>query len=347
MTEAVTITIAEDTTTSSRDDTYTGVSGEFTTSRPEEKTVTRGRGSEGTASSVPIFYSIFPVPIEGTEHKRHYTQTVCLSDGSSLSNFALQKQEDYLYITPHGVGGNSRTYLATQTGILKREVVIKVLNDFSNLYLRAYAEAITGARLTRSIHVAQTLDVMLTTKGQLAIVTERLDPLPEQKLRPPEVLRYAQHIGSAIDYIHSLGGYHGDVKPLNTGVFPHDTEKPYALFDFGETEISDDTNSIAQSRNFTYLYCSSDLIKKINGSSATFSDRQTGDIAALAATVYALLKEDRRPIWDQDQEMLIQSENVPISANILEVLNNAVQGMYASCAEFTSALSDNINPSDE
>ncbi len=138
-----------------------------------------------------------------------------------------------------GRGGMATVYVAEQTS-LGREVALKVLDpqlaDPSSTE-RLLREARTVASLHHP-HIVAIYDVGLH-QGMQYIAMEYL-PLGAivatgEQLAPREVLRCVREIASALDYAHTHGIVHRDVKPSNILRHEHGN---YLLADFGIARVS-------------------------------------------------------------------------------------------------------------
>jgi serine/threonine protein kinase len=134
-----------------------------------------------------------------------------------------------------GEGGFATAYLAVQS-LLKRQVVVKVFTtQDQNLLALARQEAEILASIDHP-HIVNLYDVD-EYEGHFYQVVEYVDGNSlgcmiesENKLPMTVVLKLMIDIADALDYVHSLGIIHGDVKPSNIVVSSDGTP---VLLDFG------------------------------------------------------------------------------------------------------------------
>jgi serine/threonine protein kinase/formylglycine-generating enzyme required for sulfatase activity len=128
----------------------------------------------------------------------------------------------YLIIEQISTGSMAEVYKALQTS-MNRMVAVKImspsLTDDPEFVARFRQEARTVASLEHP-HILPVIDfgeqhgtlylvMRYVNGGTLANLIEK-GPLP-----PPQALRYLTEIGEALDYAHSLGIVHRDIKPKN------------------------------------------------------------------------------------------------------------------------------------
>ncbi|MDP6479871.1 MAG: serine/threonine-protein kinase, partial [Phycisphaerales bacterium] len=155
--------------------------------------------------------------------------------------------DQYEVLRKLGEGGMGEVHLATDRHLNDRLVAIKTLPALRVASKRAMTqlrrEAAAMAELThehivRFFHFGEheriPFMVLQYIEGQTLD-----DVLGEQEtLSPDEVIAMCGPLGDALDYAHSKGIIHRDVKPSN--VFIDSSGKPY-LADFGIARIAKDT----------------------------------------------------------------------------------------------------------
>jgi serine/threonine protein kinase len=152
----------------------------------------------------------------------------------------------YLLKKRLGQGGMGSVYEALHIG-LERRFAVKLLN-FSQRQNKAWLvrferEAKALGRL-RHPNIVDVTDYGIDPRGFPYLVTELLDGRTldqslriDREWRTPdvsEVLRLLDPIASAIDFVHSRGTLHGDIKPSN--IFLSDVPK---LMDFGLAALTE------------------------------------------------------------------------------------------------------------
>lgn len=156
--------------------------------------------------------------------------------GGSLRRGALPKRlaGRFEMVRLLGSGGMGTVYQATD-GVLQRDVALKTLLWLSPAAAeRALAEARALARISHP-NVA-VLFASETWRQTPILVMEYLaggtlaDRLRAGPLSTREAVQIAGEVASALEFVHSAGRYHGDVKPSNVGLSPTGVPK---LLDFG------------------------------------------------------------------------------------------------------------------
>ena len=163
----------------------------------------------------------------------------------------------YEIVRKLGEGGMGEVHLAKDRYLNDRLVAIKTLPSLRAASKRAMkqlrAEAAAMADLThehivRFFHFAEheglPFFVMQYVNGQT------LDDLLEEKetLTVSELLPIARPVAEALDYAHSKGVIHKDIKPAN--IFIDENGKPY-LADFGIARVAKDTITQVTGRDTT------------------------------------------------------------------------------------------------
>lgn len=192
-------------------------------------------------------------------------------------------------------GGDSVVYRARQNA-LDRLVAVKTVD---------IAETSGGARFTRELeitlglgrqhpHIVTVLDTGTTTDGRAAIVMEyhELGSLHDRlvatgPLPVTDVVKAAAAVADALDFAHSKGILHRDVKPQNVLVLP----TSYVLADFGIARMADSGHTASLER-FSYRHASPQVL---DGVPPTEAD----DIWSLGSTLSTLL-DGRAPFSAED-----------------------------------------------
>ncbi|EAP99843.1 probable serine/threonine-protein kinase transcriptional regulatoryprotein pknk (protein kinase k) (stpk k) [Janibacter sp. HTCC2649] len=192
-------------------------------------------------------------------------------------------------------GGDSVVYRARQNA-LDRLVAVKTVD---------IAETSGGARFTRELeitlglgrqhpHIVTVIDTGTTSDGRAAIVMEyhELGSLHDRlvatgPLPVTDVIKAAAAVADALDFAHSQGILHRDVKPQNVLVLP----TSYVLADFGIARMADAGHTASLER-FSYRHASPQVL---DGVPPTEAD----DIWSLGSTLFTLL-DGRAPFGAED-----------------------------------------------
>ncbi|MEO7268969.1 MAG: serine/threonine-protein kinase [Knoellia sp.] len=192
-------------------------------------------------------------------------------------------------------GGDSVVYRARQNA-LDRLVAVKTVD---------IAETSGGARFTRELeitlglgrqhpHIVTVIDTGTTSDGRAAIVMEyhELGSLHDRLLATgplpvTDVIKAAAAVADALDFAHSQGILHRDVKPQNVLVLP----TSYVLADFGIARMADAGHTASLER-FSYRHASPQVL---DGVPPTEAD----DNWSLGSTLFTLL-DGRAPFAAED-----------------------------------------------
>ncbi len=256
-----------------------------------------------------------------------------------------------------GEGGMAAVYRAWQSS-LQREVAVKVLStalgqegDFQQRFLR---EAQTVARLEHP-HVIPIYDygtdngltyvvMRLLTGGtlakRLAAVKQGARPLPSLN----EVATITRAVADALDYAHSFGVIHRDVKPNNI-IF--DTRGTPFLTDFGIASMLSSANELTQSGFIlgTPGYMSPEQWR-------TEALTPASDQYALGVVVYEMLTGQMPFQADTPLQLMYQHLNDPVPpldrfraglpASLVAVVEQALAKLpgqrFPTCHAFASAF---------
>ena len=151
----------------------------------------------------------------------------------------------YQVLEEIGRGGMGIVYHAFEP-TLKRSVALKVLaphlSDQPGLISRLKREAISAASL-RHNHIALLFEFVQEESVAYLAMEYIAGPslkqlLEKEKISQERCISFLSQIASALDYAHSLGVVHRDVKPSNILVGPEDHAM---LVDFGLAEMTDNS----------------------------------------------------------------------------------------------------------
>ena len=250
-------------------------------------------------------------------------------------------------------GGMAHVFLARQTQ-LDRPVALKILRpnlatdeSFVRRFLR---EARVSAQLNHP-DIVEIYDV--GTDSGLHYIAMAYVPGPTLKQLiaedPPELadtVSYVQQIASALDYAHSKGVVHRDVKPSNIIVQPDQT---VVLVDFGVAKAIEDQGSdgvtVAGSVIGTPTYMSPE---QAAGDDVSIQS----DIYALGCITYEMLT-GRAPFAESNVEMLlarhrgempmaIHELNPNLTPDVSQVLNRALAKDPADRYETAGAFANDL-----
>ncbi len=174
--------------------------------------------------------------------------------------------------------------------------------------------------------------------------------LRRASLSPQEALNYLRGIGSALDYAHSLGIVHRDVKPANVLIGPNDTP---ILADFGLAKLlqSSSIKSITGVTTGTPAYMSPEQVT--GGEVGPPADRYSlavmayemlsGSLPFADAGVLEVLYAHvhREPPHPSSRNTTLSSR---VDAIILRGLHKNPESRWATCEEFVDALEHALIP---
>jgi len=260
----------------------------------------------------------------------------------------------YRIIKEIGRGAMGRVYLA-HDNVLERDVALKELavpdylsdEEQEEIRERFRLEARAAARLTHP-HILTVHDIIAADERQF-IVMEYLegktlrDILSERTFSTEEVMSIAPMIGEALQYAHSHGIIHRDVKPDNIFVLENGNIK---VADFGIAKmlkVSDRTHTDVIMGTPNYI--APELVKGM-----PYDHRV--DIFSLGVTLYEILA-GRRPFDAENDYAIIfkvaSEEAVPLDeyredlpTNLVRAVSRALQKMpdqrYPNMKEFREDL---------
>lgn len=182
-----------------------------------------------------------------------------------------------------GSGGMATVYRATDT-LLTRDVAVKVMAPWlsdDETYGRRFSEE---ARAAAGLNHANIVTIYDTVEeaGQRYIVMEPVDGTPLSELIPlaeERAVDIAQQLAEALDYAHSKGIIHCDIKPQN--VLVEDNGRP-RLLDFGIARAATQTWAMATTVLGTAAYMAPEVVEGRRPDARS-------DVYSLATLLYEML----------------------------------------------------------
>ncbi|MEC3955763.1 serine/threonine-protein kinase [Nocardia sp. CDC153] len=252
-----------------------------------------------------------------------------------------------------GAGGSGTVYAARHPR-LPRLAALKVFNRDevtadAEGWRRFEREADITARFDHP-NIVSVYDRGLDD-GRLWIAMQYVDGPAADRLSglsPERALRIGDGIASALDYAHSKGVLHRDVKPSNILLSPAEDGRPERalLTDFGIARLRDETTHVTKTGDIsaTFAFASPEQV------SGRFLDPRT-DQYSLACTLFVLLTGSR-PYLANDLAGLIYAHTSTPPLHVTQVRPDLPRGLdavfdralakhpderFASCADFTDA----------
>lgn len=224
---------------------------------------------------------------------------------ATTSRFTFQE-------APHGAGGFAKV-IKGRDNLLERDIAIKVLDSLATEFTEAdqerfRREARILARLSHP-NIPAIYDVDFGP-GKFSLIFQFIDGINLRQLiakegpcQLNEARRWFRQIASALEYAHSMGIIHRDVKPDNIIITP-DRESAY-LVDFGIALSADEAKKLTKSGFAvgTPGYMSPEQ------QAGEDVDRKT-DIYSLAVTLYEALAGKAIPVGDYE-ELSVANEAIP------------------------------------
>ncbi len=194
-------------------------------------------------------------------------------------------------------GGYATVYQAVQLSV-GRDVAVKVENrtlESDRDQRRFLREARAAGRMSSHPHVVDLFDAGVTDDGHPYLIMELCDGSYAERMRnaplsAAETREVGFKIADALADAHSLGVLHRDVKPANI-LFSRFGEP--ALADFGLAILAEWRDVSITLDVLTPAYAPPESFRQSEPS-------PTGDVYALCATLYALMR-GRPPRWREDQ----------------------------------------------
>ena len=240
----------------------------------------------------------------------------------------------YRVVRQLGQGGMGSVWLAEDTQLDNKPFAIKMLPSILVANKRAYRqlkdEALVAMKLTHPNIV--TLRAFEENNGNPFLVMDYIDGqtlddyLAERgKLPAADVLHILRPIAAALDYAHSEGVVHRDVKPAN--VMIRKDGHPYIL-DFGVAREIQETMTRVTGKlsSGTLLYMSPE---QLHGT----SPKPAQDIYSFAAMVYECLKGEPPFVRGQIEYQIDNDMPEPLPANVHAELSADVMAGLAKKPE--------------
>ncbi len=262
-----------------------------------------------------------------------------------------------------GRGGIGIVYLARDTGLMNRLVVIKVIqdemskNDWVLQKFRQETEALT--RLNHPGIVA-VYDAGETPEGQPYIVMQYVEGTPLRSVMtaegmPLERVAYVmRRVGRALSAAHDRGVLHRDLKPENVMLESAAGEDEEAkLIDFGIAKIKDSVvapSTLLPMLAGTIAYMSPEQLERRSCTAAS-------DIYSLGVMAYEMVT-GRRPFNPETQFQLLELQRAGVRVKpcdlrpalsvaaqeaILKALEFEPQRRFASARDFGDTLAQSLN----
>jgi serine/threonine-protein kinase len=260
-----------------------------------------------------------------------------------------------------GRGGFASTYLASDTQLHSRSVVLKALHDFqaedpwARRKFRQEAEAL--ARINHP-GVVGPLDFGELPDGRPFLVMQFIDGIPLRKAIDPQGMEFARaasilrQVGRALTAAHDQGICHRDIKPDNIMLESPATEDEQAkLIDFGIAKLADSQVTVTQTTQIagSMGYIPPELF---NGKPYTAAS----DVYSFGVVAYQMLT-GARPFKSDSQAQLIRMQlegdcpaprvlrpEIPVEAEscILKAIAVSPDDRYSRPRDFGDALSRSL-----
>ncbi|MBI2425689.1 MAG: protein kinase [Candidatus Hydrogenedentes bacterium] len=246
-----------------------------------------------------------------------------------------------------GQGGIGQVWLSHDLKLEGEPIAIKVLKEELDGDRRAVADLKREVLLTRKLRHPHILGVYTFWESAACrfITMEYIDGLnlaqclaARQRAYPlHEILPWLENLSSALDYAHSKGVLHRDVKPGNLLL---NRENQIFLADFGIARTAREVQSrlSGELTAGTLMYISPEQLTGERLDSRS-------DLYSLGATVYELLT-GHAPFHTGSIVTQIQFKPVPAGRHLAQGVNDVLlkalakkpEQRFGSCAEFAAAL---------
>jgi serine/threonine protein kinase len=268
----------------------------------------------------------------------------------------LKLKDRYLIDKELGRGGIGVVYLAHDTQLLSRPVVIKVLLEDSNQdewFKKKFRQEMEALARLNHPGIVGVLDAGQMPDGKPFLVMQYVEGAPLRSLIRYEGMNLEmtagilRQVGQALTAAHEKGVYHRDLKPENIMVQLGDDEAQVKLIDFGIATVMD--SQVATSHETTNVAGTVNYMapEQLMGKPAASSD-----IYALGVIAFEMLT-GRRPFNPATPYQLLEMQKAGVrlypvdlrpglpeaaQASILKALAFEPQERHARARDFTDAL---------
>jgi serine/threonine-protein kinase len=272
-----------------------------------------------------------------------------------MPNLCGRRLGKYELLERIAFGGMAEVYRAFQPGV-ERQVVVKILHDHLADSPDFVARFQREARVIGSLHnphIVRIIDMDFDEEFYYMVMDYIQGPtlgdyLKQNQIMPVnDALRIGVQLANALDYAHSQGVLHRDIKPTNI-MFSNDSYQHAVLADFGLARIYDDQHpalTLVGSMTSTPTYMSPEALRGeiCDGRSDIYSlgvvlyELFTGKTPYTANTPYSMMtKQATEPLplpRTLNPRLLVEVEQI-----LLKSLAPEPAARFQSGAELASAL---------